>query len=88
MRAATLHDIPSVGLMRSLYPSAGRHRICNIRACCAPAYRATGEWRGLDPETSSEAVQKEMYTSWALSIFSGLLIIAFFTGYVLQAQKN
>ena len=40
-----------------------------------------------DPKTSSEAGQKEIYTSWALSIFIGLLVIAFFTSYVLQARK-
>lgn len=39
-----------------------------------------------DPD-DSEAGQKEIYSSWALLILISLLIIAFFTSYVLHAKK-
>ncbi|KAF2766709.1 sodium/hydrogen exchanger [Teratosphaeria nubilosa] len=40
-----------------------------------------------DPEEDPEAGQKEIYSSWALLILIILLIIAFFTSYVLQSKK-
>ncbi|KAF2858190.1 sodium/hydrogen exchanger, partial [Piedraia hortae CBS 480.64] len=40
-----------------------------------------------DPEEDPEAGQKEIYSSWALLILIVLLIIAFFTSYVLQSKK-
>ncbi|TKA68717.1 hypothetical protein B0A55_09335 [Friedmanniomyces simplex] len=39
-----------------------------------------------DPD-DAEAGQKEIYSSWALLILIGLLIVAFFTSYVLQSKK-
>jgi len=39
-----------------------------------------------DPD-NPEAGQKEIYSSWALLILIILLIIAFFTSYVLQSKK-
>ena len=39
-----------------------------------------------DPD-NPEAGQKEIYSSWALLILIVLLIIAFFTSYVLQSKK-
>jgi solute carrier family 9 (sodium/hydrogen exchanger), member 6/7 len=40
-----------------------------------------------DPEEEPEAGAKEIYSSWALFILIVLLIIAFFTSYVLQSKK-
>jgi sodium/hydrogen exchanger-like protein 6/7 len=41
-----------------------------------------------DPdEEAPEAGQKEIFTSWALSILIVLLIIALFTSYIMQTRK-
>ncbi|KAI6792418.1 sodium/hydrogen exchanger [Hortaea werneckii] len=40
-----------------------------------------------DPDEDTDAGQKEIYSSWALLILILLLIIAFFTSYVLQSKK-
>lgn len=40
-----------------------------------------------DPEDDPEAGQKEVYSSWALLILILLLIIAFFTSYLLQSKR-
>lgn len=38
-------------------------------------------------EEAPEAGQKEIFTSWALSILIVLLIIALFTSYIMQTRK-
>ncbi|KAF1939316.1 sodium/hydrogen exchanger [Clathrospora elynae] len=40
-----------------------------------------------DPDDEPEAGQKEIFTSWALSILIMLLIIALFTSYILHTRK-
>lgn len=40
-----------------------------------------------DPDEEPEAGQKEIFTSWALSILIMLLIIALFTSYILHTRK-
>ncbi|KAF2854142.1 sodium/hydrogen exchanger [Plenodomus tracheiphilus IPT5] len=40
-----------------------------------------------DPDDEPEAGQKEIFTSWALSILIFLLIIALFTSYILHTRK-
>ena len=40
-----------------------------------------------DPDEEPEAGQKEIFTSWALSILIVLLIIALFTSYILRTRK-
>ncbi|KAF2026069.1 sodium/hydrogen exchanger [Setomelanomma holmii] len=40
-----------------------------------------------DPDEEPEAGQKEIFTSWALSILIVLLIIALFTSYILHTRK-
>ncbi|EUC31995.1 hypothetical protein COCVIDRAFT_106868 [Bipolaris victoriae FI3] len=40
-----------------------------------------------DPDDEPEAGQKEIFTSWALSILIVLLIIALFTSYILHTRK-
>ncbi|KAF1971858.1 sodium/hydrogen exchanger [Bimuria novae-zelandiae CBS 107.79] len=40
-----------------------------------------------DPDDTPEAGQKEIFTSWGLSILIVLLIIALFTSYILQTRK-
>lgn len=40
-----------------------------------------------DPDDEPEAGQKEIFSSWALLILIGLLIIAFFMSYLLQSRK-
>ncbi|KAJ4303152.1 monovalent cation:H+ antiporter, CPA1 (nhx1) [Kalmusia sp. IMI 367209] len=40
-----------------------------------------------DPDETPEAGQKEIFTSWGLSILIALLIIALFTSYILQTRK-
>lgn len=40
-----------------------------------------------DDSDDAEAGQKEIYASWALLILITLLIVAFFTSYVLQSKK-
>jgi solute carrier family 9 (sodium/hydrogen exchanger), member 6/7 len=40
-----------------------------------------------DDSEDAEAGQKEIYSSWALLILIALLIVAFFTSYVLQSKK-
>jgi sodium/hydrogen exchanger-like protein 6/7 len=40
-----------------------------------------------DPDDEPEAGQKEIFTSWALSILIILLIIALFTSYILHTRK-
>lgn len=39
------------------------------------------------PIEEPEAGQKEIFTSWALSILIVLLIVALFTNYILQTRK-
>jgi hypothetical protein len=39
------------------------------------------------PTEEPEAGQKEVFTSWALSILITLLIVALFTSYILQTRK-
>jgi hypothetical protein len=39
------------------------------------------------PVEEPEAGQKEVFTSWALSILITLLIVALFTSYILQTRK-
>lgn len=50
------------------------------------ASRQAGSDSDADPD-DAEAGQKEIYASWALLILIVLLIIAFFTSYVLQSKK-
>ncbi|KAF9733906.1 hypothetical protein PMIN06_011410 [Paraphaeosphaeria minitans] len=40
-----------------------------------------------DPDETPEAGQKEIFTSWGLSILISLLIVALFTSYILQTRK-
>jgi len=50
---------------------------------------AARQAEGSDPEDpdNPEAGQKEIYASWALLILIVLLIVAFFTSYLLQSKK-
>lgn len=50
-------------------------------------YLSARQTSDADDSDDAEAGQKEIYSSWALLILITLLIIAFFTSYVLQSKK-
>jgi len=61
------------------------HRRRRRWSVCHPATTPRPESNA--PTDEPEAGQKEVFTSWALSILITLLIVALFTSYILQTRK-